>query len=179
MTRRLDIFEDDDEDRDCVPHGLWGDDLVTLQHVAAQVKKLQQQVDTLISAFSMSIDLQHKLLQQLGTQTSSHSQRPDTGSQPMYTSTPTTHIFTKHNRQTAEAYQHSGGNNTGARPRHSTLTATHTLTRYTAQSCPQLPLVNQGYLSSLVPPNFDRGKSIYPEEWVQSASLYKSAVGVI
>uniref|UniRef100_A0A8C9TDM7 Gypsy retrotransposon integrase-like protein 1 n=1 Tax=Scleropages formosus TaxID=113540 RepID=A0A8C9TDM7_SCLFO len=178
MARRIVAFVDDDGKGDGVPLGLLGDDSVTIQHLAAQVKKLQQQVDMLTSAFSMSVDLQHSLLQQLEIQTSSHSQGPDTHAHPMFTSTPATRTLTKRNSRDAEDSQHSHGQDAGAHPGHTSLTAAHTLSECTARSCPHPPLVSSAHLSGLVPPKFDGGDSIDPEDWLQSVSLYKTAVGL-
>ncbi|XP_029112112.1 uncharacterized protein LOC114911879 [Scleropages formosus] len=178
MARRIVAFVDDDGEGDGVPLGLLGDDSVTIQHLAAQVKKLQQQVEMLTSAFSMSVDLQHSLLQQLEIQTSSHSQGPDTHAHPMFTSTPATRTLTKRNSRDAEDSQHSHGQDAGAHPGHTSLTAAHTLSECTARSCPHPPLVSSAHLSGLVPPKFDGGDSIDPEDWLQSVSLYKTAVGL-
>lgn len=113
---------------------------VTFQGLASQVKRLQQQVDLLTSAFNMSVDLQHSLLEQFEDQAFSHPQRPNTQTHNMFASTPSAHILTRH-----------GNQNVGAHPRHTEFTATHNFPKDTDQSCIQSP-INYAQIPSLVPP---------------------------
>lgn len=132
-----------------------------MQRLAAQVERLQQQVDTLTQAFSMSIDLQHSLLQQLEDQTSQHSHKRLTEACPIFASTPATHTLPSRDVPNNHSSEHSLENNTQqSHPRPTPITHTANLTN----------------LPGLVPTKFDGGKSIDPEEWLQSVSLYKSTL---
>lgn len=134
---------------------------LTIHHLAARVDGLQQQVDVLTHAFSMSVDLQRSLLQQLEDQTSQHSHMRLTEARPIFASTPAAHTLSSRDKHTDHSYDHSLEHDT----QHTHPTP-----------APTLSMANQIHLPGLVPTKFDGGKSIDPEEWLQSVSLYKSTL---
>lgn len=110
MAERFDIFTyggGNDEGSLVSPEILGGGSFI-VQRLAAQVDKLQQ-VDTLTSAFSMSVDLQRSLLQQLEDLTSRHSRRQDTKAHPILTSTPAMCTLACHTNQDHQTSQQTRG----------------------------------------------------------------------
>ncbi|KAF5894793.1 Glycerophosphoinositol inositolphosphodiesterase GDPD2 [Clarias magur] len=161
MAKRTDTitYGTDDSDRDSDLALSNTGEALTIQRLAAQVDRLQRQVDTLTSAFSVSIELQRSLLQQLEDQASHCSPRLDTKSHNIFTSTP---VASTHPRpspiiqdvQTSLGSQHSISD------------------MYTTQA------TNTVHLPGFIPPKFDGDKTLDPEEWLQSVSLYKTTLGL-
>lgn len=101
MTKHIDTFKcggGNDESDMVLPEFLKGESFV-VQRLAAQIDTLLWQADTLTSAFSMSVDLQRNLLQQLEDQTHQHSCWQDTNAHSILPPTPAAHTLTCHTDQ--------------------------------------------------------------------------------